>query len=209
MKDKNLVVQVIPKSYIGDDCIQIMIPFSSSIILLEKELSLEFEHVKCQYLIDKMNRDTTLNKYLEDERRNKFPYSNIPLHVTHKGFRKIYNVNQLLDLDKDYYAIVNGSSYCGEDGCRHYLGYIMHLYLLRDNEDVLLVSKYYSLDDYDISYDSMVEFQKRKYTLEEIKGLMPTRICASKEPKINTIFNSNIKKKEIEKAKKMVRTLNK
>ena len=47
-----------------------------------------------------------VNKYLEDERRKQFPYSNIPTHFSKIKFKKVIYTNQLLDFEKPYIIVV-------------------------------------------------------------------------------------------------------
>lgn len=209
MKDKSLVVQKIPKCYVGEDCIQIMFPFTESIIVCEKEAVLTEEYIRCCYDVNDRNGDV-INKYLEDERKNTFPYSNIPVHTSRNGFKKVYYVNQLLNFDEDYYCIVDRELYTEDEGgyeCS--LGYFIHAYLIKDNDDVLLVSQYYCLDVFD-KYDRYKkDLLKSKYTLTEIKGFTPTKIRKSSNPRFGLGLNPNIDKKEIKKAKTLVRSMNK
>lgn len=207
MKETKLIIQKIPKCFVGKDCVQIMIPFTNSIRVYEKDTML-LEDIKCRYFLDASYN--ALNTYIDDERKNKFPYSNIPLHCTRDYRGKVYYVNQLFDFDIDYWCLIDENLiYTDSFMDSYYAGYLIHKYLIRDNDEVLIVSEYYSMDIYG-KYNDIKDYDtKRKYTLEEIKGFSPARIKKAKNPRINFSLNPDINKEEIKQAKRLVRSMNK
>lgn len=136
MKNKNLMVQRVPDYYVFEDHAQVRIPFIGSIKICGSDFFMD-SNIICSYNIKNKSVDI-VNKYIDDNRKGKFPYSDIPLYASYNGFRKVYYVNQLFDLDKDYWCIVDydfvkhdiwGEEYQG--------GYVIHVYLLKDKDDVL------------------------------------------------------------------------
>lgn len=205
MKEKYLFVEKIPKCFISDDCVQVMIPFTKGITIYDKD-SFMGKDIVCRYYVD--GSKSAINKYLNDDRRHNFPCSNIPLYCSSNGFKKVYYVNQLFEYDTDYCCLVDHIVKRKEGYKITYTsGYFVHSYLIKDKDDVFLVSQYY---DYGLS-DSYARYKSdfKKYTVEEIKGLSPVRIREAKLPRYNHLLNPNIDKEEIKEAKKLVKSLNK
>lgn len=111
-------IQQINKPYVGDDCIQIMIPYKNAITILNEDGIL---------FNDMINSNVKINKYLEDERRKQFPYSNIPTHYSKEGlFKKVTYSNQLLEFEKPYIIIRDGV--------------ITENFVIKDNDRALLIN---------------------------------------------------------------------
>lgn len=113
------LVQKIESHYVGDDCVQIMTPYRNEITIFNKDGILFSHNVKSHIAI---------NKYLDDERRNQFPYSNIPTHYSRDGlFRKFNYVNQLLDFEVPYIRVSDDS--------------IVESFAVKDKNEALLLNK--------------------------------------------------------------------
>lgn len=67
----NEIINRIPSHYVSQTWAQIMIPYSSTITLLNKE----------GIVFNKDKRYDFINKYLENELRKIFSYDNIPYHI--------------------------------------------------------------------------------------------------------------------------------
>lgn len=95
-------VNEIDKKYVGDNCVQIMPSFSKSLsIFWEKGLAFygRFYHE------NKVDNSV----YIADERKNQFPYNNIPWHWTRRYLmKKILYVNQIFDYNKPYILLRDG-----------------------------------------------------------------------------------------------------
>lgn len=104
--------------YVGDNYLQVMLPYKKAITVID-EHGVLFHKKKGSYL--------TINKYLNDERKNKFPYSNIPEHkmITSRGV--IRYTNQLLEFNKPYIIITSGL--------------ILEEYAVKNDDDAILVTK--------------------------------------------------------------------
>lgn len=114
--EKMMEVQRIAKQYVGDDCIQYMIPYKNTLTLLNQK-GIIFHHGTNLYL----------NKYLQDERRKNFPYANIPIHYAQVGFQKYTYVNELLEFDTPYIRLGDG--------------YIIENFVVKDCNQALLINK--------------------------------------------------------------------
>lgn len=114
-------VQRIKSHYVGDECIQIMIPhqLNSGVTLLNSE------GITYHY---KPNSNLFVNKYTSDKRKDQFPYSQIPNHKSRIGLKTLEYVNQLLDFNRVYIKI--------EDGI------IEENYVVKDGTEALLATKY-------------------------------------------------------------------
>ena len=74
------IIRRIPKHYVGDGFVQYMVAYKQSLTILNKNTIL-YHHVAGNLVLT--------NKYLEDRRRNQFPYSNITTHCSKKRIIKI------------------------------------------------------------------------------------------------------------------------
>lgn len=100
MKNKSEIIQKIEPHYVGEDCIQEMVPYKRTLTLLNKDDIL----YHCSE-----NPSFYINKYLMDERRKQFPYSNIPTYKSKVGFEEYNYTNQLFNFDEPYIRIVDGN----------------------------------------------------------------------------------------------------
>lgn len=113
-------IQRIPSHYVGESCIQTMIPhYKDSITLLNSD-GMQYHY--------KPNSQLFINKYISDKRKDQFPYSQIPTHKSRVGFKKIEYINQLLDFDRVYIQISDGM--------------IVEHFAAKDGEEALLATKY-------------------------------------------------------------------
>lgn len=119
MKKVSEVVQRIASHYVGDDCIQVMAPYRNTITILNQD-GIIYSH--------KEGSHASINKYVEDERRKQFPYSNIPTHYSRVGlFEKINYANQLLNFEEPYIRIGDGV--------------IIESFAVKDESEALLINK--------------------------------------------------------------------
>ena len=97
MKKVSEIVQRIESCYVGDDCLLVMVPYENALTILNQD-GIIYSH--------KEGSHVSINKYVEDERRKQFPYSNIPTHHSRIGlFGKINYTNQLLNFEEPYIRI--------------------------------------------------------------------------------------------------------
>ncbi len=102
MKKDDKIVYAVKDCYVADDCVQMMVAFKNNSIILSQDGIL--------FHSEKNNPSVYTNKYLEDERRHQFPYSNIPMHYERKFlFWKLCYVNSVFDFEKPY-ILINDSS---------------------------------------------------------------------------------------------------
>ncbi len=119
MKQENELVQRIESHYVGEDCIQVMAPYKNQIAIFNKDGLTFFHNVSSHAMI---------NKYLEDERRKNFPYSNIPTYQSIKFSRgKINFTNQIFDFETPYIRMVDG--------------HLIESFAVRDNNQALLINR--------------------------------------------------------------------
>lgn len=112
-------VQRIQEHYVSDDCIQMMIPQTKSTLTILSDEGIVYHNANSQ-------PEKYINKYLEDERRNRFPYNIIPTHIQSKDMMSYQCINQLFEYDKPYIEITNG---------------ITERYAIKDGNEALLISK--------------------------------------------------------------------
>lgn len=114
-------IQRIQSHYVGSDCIQITIPhhLNNGITILNSD------EMTYHYL---PNSPFFINKYISDERKEQFPYSQTPTHNRIvRGKTKEY-INQLFDFNRVYIEIADGM--------------IKEDYVIKDGDEALLVTKY-------------------------------------------------------------------
>ena len=147
MKKTNEIVQRIQSHYVGDDCIQIMFPYQDTLTILNPDGML-YHH--------KQGSNLYVNKYLEDERRKQFPYSNIPTHFSKVMFKKITYTNQLLDFEKPY--IIIGDGYYSES------------FVIKDNNQALLISSIMKPDNHveHMTYDELLKYVGKHDSDEQV-----------------------------------------
>lgn len=142
------IVQKIEKQYVSSDCIQTMIPYENTITILNQD-GIIFSN-------DTKYSKGYINKYLKDERRFNFPYSNIPIHYERLGFKKIAFTNQLLEFDKPYFKISDG--------------YVEQRVAIKDNNEALLVKNIIEPNSYIdyMTYNELEEFISKKDSDEQV-----------------------------------------
>ncbi len=119
MKKVSEIVQRVENHYVGADCIQVMVPYRNTITILNKD-GIIYSHKKGSH--------ASINKYVEDERRKQFPYSNIPTHYSKVGlFGKMNYANQLLNFEEPYIRIGDGG--------------IIECFAVKDKSGVFLINK--------------------------------------------------------------------
>ena len=119
MKRTNEIVQKINHWYVGDDCVQLMVPYKNSLTILNKD-GILYHH--------KDGSENSINCYINDERRKQFPYSNIPIHNSKLGlFDKCHYTNQLFNFEQPYIRI----------GDYH----LIESYAIRENNEALVVNR--------------------------------------------------------------------
>lgn len=119
MAKVNEVVQRIESHSVGDDCIQVMVPYESEITILNKD-GIIYSHKEGSHI--------SINNYVDDERKKQFPYSNIPIHYEKVGFfEKMIFANQLFDFEKPYISIVDN--------------HITESFAVKDKNEALLINK--------------------------------------------------------------------
>lgn len=129
--------QRIESHYVGEDCIQIMLPHSQGTLTLLSDMGISYHSYN-------NNSDTYINKYLADERRRQFPYSDIPIHTQYSQGQKYDTVNQLIEFNKPYLLISN---------C------LIEKYAVKDGDDAIFISKALTPTDYKLSYLTNKEVQ--------------------------------------------------
>ena len=143
-KEEYEFVQRIQNYYVGDDCLQIMVPHR-----LNGGVSiLKVDGMVYHY---KPNSSLFVNEYVLDERRKQFPYSQIPNHKSIVGLKKIEYVNQLLDFNKVYIEIKDGI--------------IVETFSLKDGNEGLVVNKLI------IPNQETIKYMNRLEVLELLKSV--------------------------------------
>lgn len=100
MKQMTKEVEKIAKHYVGDDCIQVAFPYDDTLTLFDENGILFHYKPESSYYV---------NKYLDDERRSVFPYSNVPNYFLRNGlFKKTAYTRQILDFEKPYISVGSG-----------------------------------------------------------------------------------------------------
>ena len=106
MKKFDEMVAKMHSHYVADDYIQIMLAYRDYLLLFGNNDLMYFKNFIASH---PSIREGSKNVYLDDERKNNFPYSQIPEHIERVLlFRKLNFVNQILDFEKPYIRINDG-----------------------------------------------------------------------------------------------------
>ena len=119
MSNLNEIVCKINGCYVKNDCVQVSYPYNDCITILDPNGIVYHHKVGSNYFI---------NKYLDDNRRNWFPYHNIPTFFakSESGCLLRYT-NQIFNFGVPYIAIKGNK--------------IIELYVVKDGDGALLISK--------------------------------------------------------------------
>lgn len=176
MKNTEEVVQRIASHYVGKDCVQIMVPYRTSLAIINSD-GIVYSHRDGSHI--------STNQYMSDERRKQFPYSNIPTHYSRDGFSgRINHTNQLLNFEEPYIGIGDNR--------------IFESFAIKDNNDALIINTilrgnlrkvYANREEVEEMFNSQSNGEEKKYIvyLDDdsidvgIKRPLPSeeRICAS------------------------------
>ena len=179
MKKTNEFVQKIKNHYVGNDCVQVMIPYQNALTIVSPDGMLYHHTPESRIYV---------NKYLEDERRKQFPYSNIPTHYSRILFKKFAYTNQILDFDKPYIRIGDG--------------FWLESYAVKDNNQALLVSSIKEPIEHikHMTYDELLKFigssnnNKEEIYYVSLSGGIPINnqeVIPSKEEIVITSISGN------------------
>lgn len=126
MKKYDEFVNKIHSNYVKDDYLQIMLGYQNYLLLFGNNDLMYFKSYNND--VPSFVGKTRRNLYLEDPRRDVFPYSSIPEHVERSFlFRKINFANQILDFEKPYIRIYNG--------------FIIKMTAFKDGDEAIIHSK--------------------------------------------------------------------
>jgi len=92
---------------VAGDCVQYMAGYENYLMVFGNNDLMYFKNVdESIHLLYGESK----NAYLKDERRNKFPYSQIPEHIERVSlFRKLIFANQIFDFGKPYILMFDGA----------------------------------------------------------------------------------------------------
>lgn len=119
MKNDNLIVHRIKEEYVGENCVQVLCKQHPLCMTILNEDGVVYHYKK--------DSNTYINKYLTDERKEAFPYCNIPMHQAKEGLKKVTYVNQLFDFEKVYLEISNST--------------LKEIFAVKDGKEALLITK--------------------------------------------------------------------
>lgn len=98
MKNTYTYVERVSSHYVGNDCVQLMIEYKKFMTMFNK-YGVQYHQVP--------NSTSYINSYLDDERRNLFPYNDIAIYYGRVGLSKYNYTNQLLNFEEPYIAVSN------------------------------------------------------------------------------------------------------
>lgn len=118
------MIERIPKYYTSDECVLVSLPFKNSITIFDDTIYKNI--ILCHY--DFTDDSQNINKFLTDDRRNLFPYADIPMY---KGLFGRHYVNCLFEYNKHYISITDG--------------FIRDRYFVRDGDTAILLNRSLSI----------------------------------------------------------------
>lgn len=90
-----------------------------------------------------------INRYIADERRENFPYSNIPIHTETRLLKKMTVVNQIFDFDKLYAVFTKKGNVVSVTYCK----------VVRDGDSALFISGSSKTKEFCMSVDELKQFR--------------------------------------------------
>ena len=117
-QDTTKTVKRIDNVYVGNDCVQVMTPYKNRLTILNRN----------GIIYDGNKSGVLIHSYLDDDRKNQFPYSNIPIHTAKSGmFDTVTYANQLFDFGEPYIRVCDGN--------------VIESYILKDKDGAIIVNK--------------------------------------------------------------------
>ena len=155
MKKFDEMVEKMHSHYVADDYIQIMLAYHNYLLLFGNNDLMYFRNfIESHPSISEGSR----NVYLDDERKNNFPYSQIPEHIERVLlFRKLNFVNQILDFEKPYIRINDG--------------FITKMTAFKDGDEAIVHTK--------ILNGKLCDKRTKRITREELETYLKTEFCLS------------------------------
>lgn len=114
------MIERVPNYYTGDKCALITLPFKMCITVFDDNVYKN--NIICHY--DFTDDSQNINKYLTDDRKNSFPYANIPMY---KGLFGRYYINGLFEYNKHYICIIDG--------------FVRDRYLVKDGDNTIVLNR--------------------------------------------------------------------
>ncbi len=183
-----LEVYRINKENIAEDCAQVMIDFFENLEIK----NCKTDHV--MFYLDKSTLNNYKNDYLEDDRRKKFPYSNIPVHREISGFIKYNVTNQVFEYNNIYQLNHFYRDYTKDPAFGKTIDHFTYLKVIKDKDSALMLEGAQNLL-FDINAEK----------IHDLEALGIVKIEKIKDPQIPILLNRNISNDEIIKAKKLVK----
>ena len=178
MKSKiTAYIQRVPAAYVGEDCVQLMFTYDKALritkVSTNDEKKVIFNHNELA------PKKIYVNQYMQDERRELFPYSDIPVHTEKKGLKRLNVVKQILDYNCLY--IVTRQT---EKNYKR-----MYCQVIKDGDSAILIQ-----DNKLSAIFSMTADELKHY------GFLKT-----KEPTTKQSLNNGFTQKEIEEQKQYIK----
>lgn len=133
MKNRDeIIVERVSKPYIGSDCVQLNIGYNDSLTIFNRDGIIYHDVIDYPCV--------SINRYMEDDRRNYFTYANIPTYISKNGLFEVKHTIQLFDYDKVYVMIKDGDiyeQYAVRDGNRA----LVLTKLVKSSDRVLMLSR--------------------------------------------------------------------
>lgn len=125
MKNRDEIIERVSKPYIGSDCVQLSIGYNDSLTIFSRDGIIYHDVIDYPCV--------SINRYMEDDRRNSFAYANIPTYISKNGLFEVKHTIQLFDYDEVYLMIKDGDIY--------------EQYAVRDGNRALVLTKFVKSSD--------------------------------------------------------------
>lgn len=149
MNKNESIIRRVKSCYVQEDCIQYMTAYYNALTILSQEGIMYHGKENSSYYI---------HSYLEDERREQFPYSNIPKHYQKANLftKKCCCANQIFEFEKPYIRI--------QDGC------IIENFVVKDGKEALLMHNYMESKEHikHMTHDELLKLVEKKDPNEQI-----------------------------------------
>lgn len=179
--------------YVSDDCVQVMFTFSRGLIVenITDNITLfSYDALANGYK----------NKYIEDQRKERFPYHKIPVYRTLKKLSLRNGVNQIIDYGKTYKVTFIANEIIGEECIVNggYQSYSIYCRAVKDKDGTALLIT----SDKDIP-----ELRLSPEQIMHLRTFKKAKVVPMGEPKIVRFLNRNINRKDLDESKKLVKSI--
>ena len=174
MKNRDEIVERVSRPYVGNDCVQVSEGYNDSLTIFSRDGIIYHDVIDYPCI--------SINRYMEDDRRNSFAYANIPTYISKNGLFEVKHTIQLFDYDKVYVMIKDGNVY--------------EKYIVRDGNSALVLTKFVNSNDrvLMLSREELDNLFNNNSYLMNLDGGFYKDLCIPKEEDIVSLLKDKYRR---------------